>query len=59
MFTIDEEGNITDIRQRGPDKLLEDEADRIISKLPKMTPGMTRGKGVRVPYAIPISFKLQ
>src|SRR5690606_17705148 len=43
MFTIDEEGNITNIRKRGPDKLLEDEAVRIISNLPKMIPGRQRG----------------
>ena len=59
MFTIDEEGNITNIRKRGPDKLLEDEVDRIISKLPKMTPGKSKGKTVRVPFSIPITFKLQ
>lgn len=59
MFTIDEEGNITNIIKRGPDKLLEDEADRIISKLPKMTPGKDKGKAVRIPYSIPITFKLQ
>jgi len=58
MFTIDEEGNITNIRKRGPDKLLEDEAVRIISKLPKMTPGKNKGKAVRIPFSIPITFKL-
>ena len=59
MFTIDEQGNITDIRKRGPDKLLEDEAVRIIEKLPKMQPGQSKGKAVRVPFSIPITFKLQ
>jgi len=58
MFTIDEEGNITNVKKRGPDKLLEDEAARIISKLPKMVPGKNRGIAVRVPFSIPITFKL-
>jgi protein TonB len=44
---------------RGPDKNLEKEAARIIAKLPKMTPGMQRGRAVRVPFSIPITFKLQ
>lgn len=59
MFTIDEQGNISNIRKRGPDKLLEDEVVRIIEKLPKMKPGKEQGKAVRVPFSIPITFKLQ
>jgi len=59
MFIIDETGNIAGLRMRGPDKTLEDEAERIISLLPKMTPGKQGGKAVRVPFSIPISFKLQ
>lgn len=59
MFTIDEQGNITDMRQRGPHKLLEHETARIIEKLPQMQPGKSEGKAVRVPFSIPISFKLQ
>ena len=59
MFTIDKDGSITNVRMRGPDKNLEAEAARIISKLPKMTPGKQRGRAVRVPFSIPINFKLQ
>ncbi|UGU14342.1 energy transducer TonB [Sinomicrobium kalidii] len=59
MFTIDKDGSITNIRMRGPDKNLEKEAQRIISKLPKMTPGKQRGRAVRVPFSIPITFRLQ
>ncbi|MBT8260545.1 MAG: energy transducer TonB [Flavobacteriaceae bacterium] len=58
MFAIDENGYITGIKTRGPDKSLEKEAHRIISKLPKMVPGKQRGRNVKVPYSIPISFKL-
>ena len=59
LFTIDKDGSITNIRMRGPDKNLEAEALRIIKKLPKMTPGRQRGRAVRVPFSIPITFKLQ
>ena len=59
LFTIQKDGSIGNIRLRGPDKNLEEEARRIIEKLPKMTPGKQRGRPVRVPFSIPIMFKLQ
>ncbi|WP_411030086.1 energy transducer TonB [Spongiimicrobium sp. 3-5] len=59
IFTIQKDGSIGNVRMRGPDKNLEKEAARIISKLPKMTPGKQRGRAVRVPFSIPITFKLQ
>lgn len=59
MFTIQKDGSIGNVRMRGPDKNLEAEAARIIGKLPKMTPGKQRGRAVRVPFSIPITFKLQ
>ncbi|MCH1453353.1 MAG: energy transducer TonB [Flavobacteriaceae bacterium] len=58
-FIISRDGSIIDIRMRGPDKNLEKEAERIISKLPKMIPGKQRGRPVRVPFSIPITFRLQ
>ena len=58
LFTIDKDGSITNIRMRGPDKNLEAEAMRIIKKLPQMMPGRQRGIPVRVPFSIPIIFKL-
>ncbi|MEP3207912.1 MAG: TonB family protein [Maribacter sp.] len=59
MLTIDMEGHVTTIRTRGPDKLLENEAERIMKRLPKMVPGKEKGIAVNVPYSIPITFKLQ
>ena len=59
LFIIQEDGSIGNVRLRGPDKLLEDEAARIISLLPQMTPGEHRGEKVRVPFSIPITFKLE
>lgn len=57
MFSIDQNGVVTDIKTRGPDKVLENEARRIISLLPKMKPAMQRNRSVKVPYSIPINFK--
>ena len=59
-FVIDKDGSITDIKiARSPDRNLGIEAERIIHKLPKMTPGKQRGRPVRVPFSIPINFRLQ
>ena len=58
LFSIDQQGFVAGIRSRGPDKVLEKEAERIISLLPRMKPAKQRGKSVRVPYSIPIRFKL-
>ena len=59
MFTISSKGTIENIIMRGPDKLLEDEVERIINKLPLMTPGKNKGKVVNVPFSIPVNFRLQ
>ncbi len=59
LFTISSEGTIENIKMRGPDKLLEDEVERIIKRLPQMTPGKQSGKPVNVPFSIPVQFKLQ
>ena len=58
QFAIDSKGYITGVRTRGPDPGLEKEAGRIVSSLPRMTPGMQRGQAVKVPYSIPVNFKL-
>jgi protein TonB len=59
LFVIDKTGRVSKIRSRGPDKILENEAERIISLLPKMTPGKQRGRAVNMPYSIPIHFKFR
>ena len=59
MFVIQRDGSIGGIRMRGPDKNLEAEAMRIIELLPDMTPGKQRGRPVKVPFSIPITFRLQ
>ncbi|MBU2929601.1 energy transducer TonB [Winogradskyella psychrotolerans] len=59
FFLIDKTGRVTKVKSRGPDKLLETEAERIINLLPKMEPGRQRDMNVGVPYSIPINFKLQ
>ncbi|MDD7885628.1 energy transducer TonB [Flavivirga sp. 57AJ16] len=57
MFNVDTNGHVVNIRSRGPDKSLEEEAERIIKMLPKMQPAMKLGQTVKVSYGIPIGFK--
>jgi len=59
LFVIDANGNITKVRSRGPDKILEKEAERIVKSLPQMIPGKQRGKPVKVPFSLPINFSIQ
>ncbi len=58
IFTVQKDGSIGNVRLKGPHESLEKEAARIISKLPRLEPGKQRGTAVKVPYSIPITFKL-
>lgn len=59
QFEIGADGRVKNIRKRGPDRLLEEEAVRIIASLPQMKPGMQRGRPAKVGYSIPINFLMQ
>lgn len=59
VFQIDTQGNIVGVQSRAPHPKLEQEAARVINALPKMKPGMQRGKAVPVSYSLPIIFKVQ
>ncbi len=43
---------------RSPDKLLSDEAVRVVKMIPKFKPGMQGGKPVNVWYQLPLTFRL-
>lgn len=58
QFKIDKSGNIVDVKARGPHKILEDEALRVIHSLPQMKPGEQNGHKVPVKYTLPISFQV-
>lgn len=58
-FKIDNKGDIVGIKARAQHPSLEKEAERVINSLPKMKPGMHKGKAVTVPYSLPIQFKVQ
>lgn len=58
-FKIDKTGQVNGIRARAPRPELEDEAKRVINKIPLMTPGKQRNQPVDVLYSLPITFKVQ
>lgn len=58
-IVINKEGIVDKINTRGPHKILEEECRRIVSLLPKFTPGFQNGKPVNVKYTFPIVFRIQ
>ena len=59
LFMINKYGNIEGIRTRGPHPSLKQEATRIIKLLPEFGPGTKNGKPAKVPFSVPINFKIQ
>ncbi|TXE06745.1 hypothetical protein ES711_12385 [Gelidibacter salicanalis] len=59
QFKIDEKGNVTEIMSRAPSPKLEEEAKRVLSKVPQLTPGKQRHRPVSVMYTLPIIFDVQ
>lgn len=59
QFTIDKTGHITNVKTRAPHPKLKEEAERVISIIPKMTPGRQQDKNVGVIYNLPIIFQIE
>jgi protein TonB len=59
-FVVGSDGNVKDVKiLRGIGYGCDEEATRVISKLPKFKPGMQRGRATPVIYSLPINFKLK
>ena len=59
QLVINTDGSICDVKimRSTGNELLDTEAIRLIKNMPTWTPGMNKGKNVRVKYTIPINFK--
>lgn len=58
-FVVDEEGNVTNpVIKESVDSLLDSEAIRAVSAMPKWTPGKKDGKAVKVYFTLPVNFQL-
>jgi protein TonB len=59
-FVVERDGSITDVQiVRGVDPSLDREAIRVVSSMPRWTPGKQRGQAVRVRFTLPVVFRLQ
>ena len=61
QFGVDENGNISNVSTIG-NKIgygLEEEAIRVVSKMPKWTPGQIKGKNVKTWRTLPINYRLE
>lgn len=60
QFTVRKDGSIDDVVVvRSADPSLDKEAIRLISAMPKWSPGRQRGKAVHCKFTVPVVFKLQ
>lgn len=58
-FIVERDGTVTNVKVvRGIDKLLDDEAVKAIEASPKWSPGLQRGRPVRVRFSIFLNFTL-
>ncbi len=59
QFRIDAKGNVKDVVARAKNSAMEKEAARVISQLPRMTPGRQGNTNVDVLYMVPITFNVE
>ncbi len=59
-FVVNEEGDISEVTvQKGIGGGCDEEAKRVVLKMPKWKPGKQNGKAVKVYYSLPVRFTLQ
>lgn len=58
-FVVERDGSVSNIMTlQSPDWLLTNEVRRVLANSPRWTPGMQKGKTVRVKYVVPVDFRL-
>ena len=58
-FVVEKDGSISNVSvQKGVDKDLDNEAIRVVKKMPKWQPGKNNGQAVRSYFTLPVTFKL-
>jgi periplasmic protein TonB len=61
QFAVDEKGNVSNVTTVG-NKLgygLEEQAIKVVSQMPKWTPGTVKGKNVKTWRTLPINYRLE
>ena len=60
QLIVEKDGSVSNVNVvRSIDPSLDREAVRVVSSMPKWTPGKVKGSPVRVRYTLPVAFKLQ
>lgn len=60
QFVVNKDGSIQDVKvARGVDPVLDEEAIRVVKKMPKWIPAEQRGKTVRSRFQLPVMFKFK
>jgi protein TonB len=61
QFVVDENGNVTNAKEIGKElgNRLDQEAVRVISNMPKWTPGKVKGKNVKTRVVLPVTYKIE
>ena len=61
QFIVDENGNVTNAKEIGKElgNGLDQEAVRVISNMPKWTPGKVKGKNVKTRVVLPVTYKIE
>jgi periplasmic protein TonB len=58
-FVVEKDGSVSDVAiAKGVDSSLDAEAKRVVSRMPKWTPGKQAGQPVAVQYTLPVKFQL-
>ena len=60
QFVVERDGSVSQVKVvRGVDPSLDKEAQRVISSMPKWSPGKQTGQAVRSRFTVPVTFRLQ
>ena len=59
IFQVNGNGEIHDIRARGPHKHFEEEAIRVVSEIPKLDPNNNLKEGQSMKFTLPITFVIE
>lgn len=59
IFTVNEKGEIKNVKARGPHKLFEQEAIRIVKLIPKLDPKEFKNGMKEMKYSLPINFVIE
>jgi len=59
IFTVNEKGEIKNVKARGPHRLFEQEAIRIVKLIPKLDPKEFKNGIKEMKYSLPINFVIE